>query len=89
MKVWVVDEVLNDWGVTPYLFPTKEKANIFAREYLGNEILARLDDPDELQRFVSMIDVTYEDDNKIAIDTIFFEDGENYIQITEQDLEVN
>lgn len=89
MKVWVVDEVLKDWGVVPYLFPTKEKANTFVREYLGNEILARLGDTDELQKFVSMIDVTYEDDNKIAIDTIFFEDGENYIQITEQDLEVN
>ena len=89
MKVWVVDEVLNDWGVTPYLFSTKEKANTFVKEYLGVEILARLGDTDELQRFVSMIDVTYEDDNKIAIDTIFFEDGKNYIQITEQDLEVN
>lgn len=89
MKVYVVTEVLEDWGANPRVFSTEEKAQAFIRDSIAEEVLCRI----EVEDFDKPIGevfyaVEYNKDNPRIIDYVQYDkEGKNYLSYDEREVE--
>lgn len=89
MKVYVVTEVLEDWGADPKIFSTEEKAQAFIRDTIAEEFLCRIEEG-ELNKPIGEVFhvIDYNKDNPRIIDYVQYDkEGKNYIMYDEREVE--
>ena len=89
MKIYVVTEVLEDWGVNPRIFSTEEKAQAFIRDSIAEEFLVRIS-AGESDKTIGEVfyAIEYNKDNPKIIDYVQYDkEGKNYIMYDERELE--
>ena len=87
MKVYIVSEYVDGWGITTKAFTTMEKAQAYVRQYIGTELVVLLSGKMEgIHSFIDELEINTDTKDSELITSVWF--GENdYIEVDEIEVE--
>lgn len=88
MKVYVVTQNLEEWGVDPKVFSTMTKAQSYIKELIADEVICRMDEDDNEKKISDLFYAIEYIEGTGNINYVQYDKtGKNYICLDEREVE--